>query len=122
MSLLSFVCIGFPGLALALEHNTARIKDRFIYNIKHYSVPTGVAVAIAMVILSVIASANNLGRSELTTLSAIIVFAIDLVLIVKISRPLNLFRTILLALIIAVFLGALLIPFFRNFFEFTLPF
>ena len=122
MSLLSFVCIGFPGLALALEHNTARIKDRFIYNIKHYSVPTGVAVAIAMVILSVIASANNLGRSELTTLSAIIVFAIDLVLIIKISRPLNLFRTILLALIIAVFLGALLIPFFRNFFEFTLPF
>ncbi|MBQ3280430.1 HAD-IC family P-type ATPase [Candidatus Saccharibacteria bacterium] len=120
MSLLSFACIGFPGLALALEHNTARIKDKFIYNIKHYSVPTGIAVAISMVVLSIVAEINNFDRSKLTTLSAIIVFTIDFFLIYKISRPLNLFRAILMALILAIFLGALFIPATQELFEFTL--
>ena len=122
MSLLSFACIGFPGLALALEKNTARIKDKFTYNIKHYSVPTGIAVAVSMVILSIVATANNFSREKLTTLSAIIVFAIDFFLIYKISRPLNLFRAILMVLILAIFLAALFIPFTQNLFEFTLAF
>ncbi|MBR3270053.1 HAD-IC family P-type ATPase [Candidatus Saccharibacteria bacterium] len=120
MSLLSFACIGFPGLVLALEKNTARIKDKFTYNIKHYSVPTGIAVATAMVILSIIATTNNFSREKLTTLSAIIVFSIDMILIYKVSRPLNLFRAALIAVIIAIFLCALFIPFIQNFFEFTL--
>ena len=122
MSLLSFACIGFPGLVLALEKNTARIKDKFIYNIKHYSVPTGITVAVSMLILSIVATTNDFSKQKLTTLSAIIVFAIDFILIYKVSKPLNLFRAALLALIIAIFLAALFIPFVRDFFEFTLAF
>ncbi len=122
MSLLSFACIGFPGLALALEHNTARIKDKFTYNIKHYSVPTGLTVAISMLILSIVATTNNFDRSKLTTLSAIIVFAIDCILIYQISKPLNLYRALLLALIVGIFLAVLFVPFLRAFFEFTLLF
>lgn len=120
MSLLSFACIGFPGLVLALEKNTARIKDKFTYNIKHYSVPTGIAVATSMVILSIVSEVNNFPRAKLTTLSAIIVFSIDMILIYKVSRPLNLFRAALIAIIIGIFLCALFIPFIQNFFEFTL--
>ena len=122
MSLLSFACIGFPGLALALEHNTARIKDKFTYNIKHYSVPTGLTVAASMIILSVVATANNFGRAKLTTLSAIIVFTIDCILIYQISKPLNLYRALLLLLIIGIFLAVLFIQFLQQFFEFTLAF
>ena len=122
MSLLSFACIGFPGLVLALEKNTARIKDKFTYNIKHYSVPTGIAVAISMLILSIIATTNDFTRAKLTTLSAIIVFAIDLILIYKVSKPLNFFRAALILVIIGIFLAALFIPFIREFFEFTLVF
>ncbi|MBQ6409688.1 HAD-IC family P-type ATPase [Candidatus Saccharibacteria bacterium] len=122
MSLLSFACIGFPGLALALEKNTARIKDKFIYNIKHYSVPTGIVVAISMVILSIVSEVNNFERNKLTTLSAIVVFAIDYILIYQISKPLNLFRGLLMALIAIIFLGALFIPATQSLFEFTLNF
>ena len=122
MSFLNFACIGFPGLVLALEKNTARIKDKFIYNIKHYSVPTGLAVAVSMIILSIVAANNDFSRAKLTTLSAIIVFAIDLILIYKVSKPLNFFRAALIAIIIALFLAVLFIPFARDFFEFTLAF
>ncbi|MDO5451480.1 MAG: HAD-IC family P-type ATPase, partial [Candidatus Saccharibacteria bacterium] len=55
MSILNFACIGLPGVILALEPNTARIKNKFIKNILQFSVPTGITVAISMLILAIIA-------------------------------------------------------------------
>ena len=119
MSLLNFVCIGFPGLILALEHNTARIKDRFTTNIVEYSFPIGFTVSICMLALSIISHHQDFSRFELTTTSVFIAFAIDLCLIYWISKPLNLLRTALIFVIIAIMAAAFLIPFAREFFEFT---
>ncbi len=119
MSLLNFLCIGFPGLVLALEKNTSRIKDQFVKNIKKFSIPTGVAVALSMVILSIIAELNNFARPELLTVSAIVTFVINIILIYRISRPLNTFRALLICIIIAIFIGAVSIPFTRILFDFA---
>ena len=119
MSLLSFACIGFPGLILALEKNTERIKNKFVTNILEYSVPIGLTVSIAMLALSIISHFNNFSRFELTTTSVFITFTIDLILIYWLSRPLNKLRTALLLSVIAIMAGAFLIPFTREFFEFT---
>ena len=120
MSLLNFACIGLPGVILALEKNTARVKNRFITNILQYSVPTGLTVAISMFALSIIAEINNFSRPELITSSALITFAIDFLLILWISKPLNLLRRLLLITIFSIIALALFIPFFRNFLDFTL--
>ena len=119
MSLLNFVCIGFPGLILALEHNTERIKDRFTRNIIEYSVPIGLTVSFAMLTLSIVSHFNNFTRFELTTTSVFITFTIDLILIYWISRPLNKLRTTLILGIIAIMVAVFLVPFGREFFEFT---
>ncbi len=118
MTLLNFVCITLPGLALALEHNTERIKNRFAYNIKRYSVPTGIIVATSMIILSIVAHNLSLEKPLLTTLSAIITIAISIVLTYKISKPLNPFRTLVILAIIVISVLALLLPLTRTFFEF----
>ncbi|MBQ3297128.1 HAD-IC family P-type ATPase [Candidatus Saccharibacteria bacterium] len=120
MSLLNFACIGLPGVILALESNTERVKNKFIKNILGYSVPTGITVAITMLIFSVIAENIGFTRPELITTSAIVTFAIDFLLIYSIARPLNLLRTILLAVIIGIITLAIMIPFTRNFLDFTL--
>ncbi|MDO4611872.1 MAG: HAD-IC family P-type ATPase [Candidatus Saccharibacteria bacterium] len=119
MSLLNFVCIGFPGAVLALERNTDRVKDRFITNIVEYSFPIGFTVTIAMLTLSIISEFNNFSRFELTTTSLFITFAIDLVLIYWVSRPLNKLRTALLFFVVGIMALAFGIPFIRDFFEFT---
>ena len=119
MTLLNFVCIAVPGVALALEHNTERIKNKFVSNIKHYSVPTGITIAAAMLILSAIATLNHFEKPLLTTLSSIITFAIYTILIYKISRPLNWFRAAIIAFVIIVMVGALLLPLTRSIFEFV---
>ena len=114
MSLLNFACIGFPGLVLALEHNTARIKNQFISNIINYSVPVGITVSVAMITLAIMAHINNFARPELLTASLFITFAVDITMICQISRPLNLLRGGLLITIVAIVVGAYLIPFTRN--------
>ena len=119
MSLLNFACIGFPGFVLALEHNTERIKNRFVTNIIEYSVPIGLTVTISMLILSIVAELNGFTKPELTTASVMITFAIDIFLIYWISRPLNKLRGSLFLGIIGIFAAVFLIPFLRNFFEFT---
>ena len=119
MTLLNVLCIGIPGLALALEKNTARIKDQFISNIKKYSIPTGIAIALSMLILSIIAESIDLPRPYLLTFSAIITFTINMLLIYRISRPLNTYRATMLALLIAIFVLALTLPVSRALFDFA---
>ena len=120
MSLLNFACIGLPGVILALESNTERVKNKFIKNILGFSVPTGITVAITMLIFSVIATNVGFTRPELITTSAIVTFAIDFLLIYSIARPLNLLRTILLTVILSIITLAITIPFTRDFLDFTL--
>ncbi len=119
MSLLNFACIGFPGLILALEKNTSRIKNLFVKNIIEYSVPVGLTVSLSMLTLSILSHHNNFSHFELTTTSAFITFTIDLILIYWISKPLNKLRTALILTIITIMSAAFLIPFGRDFFEFT---
>ena len=119
MSLLNFACIGFPGLILALEHNTERIKNRFARNILEYSVPIGLTISIAMLTLSGLAHFGVLPHYELPTTAIFVTFTIDLVLIYWISKPLNPLRAGLLLTIIAIMAGAFLIPFAHNFFDFV---
>lgn len=120
MSLLNFACIGFPGLVLALEHNTDRIKNLFIRNILTYSFPIGLTVSFCMTALSIVSHLEGFTHPELTTISVFVTFSIDLILIYWISRPLNPLRTGLLATIIGIMVGAFAIPMIRDFFEFVL--
>ena len=119
MSLLNFACIGLPGLILALEKNTDRVKNQFVSNILTYSLPIGLTVSFAMIALAIIAGVNEFPRYELSTTAVFVTFAIDMVLIYWISRPLNKLRTALLVAIIAIMAVIFLWPFARDFFEFT---
>ena len=119
MSLLNFLCIGLPGFALALEKDTSRIKNKFISNIKHYSVPTGILISIVVLIISVVSEIHNFPRPLFTTISVSAVFLLDLFLLFRISYPLNKYRGFLLALITLIFLSILFVPHLNAFFEFA---
>ena len=119
MSLLNFACIGFPGLVLSLEHNTDRIKNRFTRNIIEYSLPVGLTISISMLTISLLAHFGIFPHYDLATTAIFVTFTIDLILIYWISKPLNVLRASLLCTIIGIMVGAFLIPFFHNFFDFV---
>ncbi len=120
MSLLNFACIGFPGLVLALEKNTDRIKNRFIRNILTYSFPVGLTVSICMAALSIVSHLQGFTHHELTTISVFVTFTIDLILIYWLSRPLTPLRAGLFFTIIGIMVAAFAIPLIREFFEFVI--
>ena len=117
MSLLNFACIGLPGLILALEPNTARIKNQFVKNIINYSVPVGITVSATMVTLAIVASLNNFPRPELLTASLFVTFTIDLAMLYQLCKPLNFLRSALLIVIIAIVVGAFIVPYTRSFLD-----
>ena len=120
MSLLNFACIGFPGLVLALEKNTNRIKNNFTRNILTYSFPIGLTVSFCMAALSIVSHLQGFSHPELTTISVFVTFTIDLVLIYWISRPLNKLRAGLFFTIIGIMVAAFAVPLIRDFFEFVI--
>ena len=120
MSLLNFSCIGFPGLVLALEKNTDRIKNRFTRNILTYSFPVGLTVSICMAALSIVSHLQGFTHHELTTISVFVTFTIDLILIYWLSRPLTPLRAGLFFTIIGIMVAAFAIPLIREFFEFVI--
>ena len=119
MSLLNFACIGLPGLVLALEHNTERIKNRFARNILEYSVPVGLTISISMLTLSLLAHFGVFPHYDLATTAVFVTFTIDLILIYWISKPLNILRATLLISIITIMICAFLVPFAHDFFDFV---
>lgn len=119
MSLLNFACIGLPGLVLALEHNTERVKNRFARNIIEYSVPVGLTISISMLTISLLAHFGVFPHYDLATTAVFVTFSIDLILIYWISRPINPLRAGLLLTIIGIVSAAFLMPFFHNFFDFV---
>lgn len=118
MSLLNFLCIGFPGFVLALEPNIARVKDQFIHNIKHLAIPTGIVISLVALTISIVSAVIHIPRNLLVTIAIIAVFTLDFLLLYRISRPLTKLRLALLIVILIIFLGALFIPFVRDFFDF----
>ena len=119
MTLLNFACIGYPGLILALEHNTSRIKNRFTRNILEYSVPVGLTITIAMLTISILAHLNIFPSSELPTIAIFVTFVVDFILIFWLAYPPNPLRAALLGSIIGIMAGAFLVPFFHRLFDFV---
>ncbi len=110
MTLLNVLCIGLPGFVLALETNTERIRDQLVTNIKKYSLPTGIAIAVACLILAALDAIVHIPRPQLLTYSMIVTFTLSIILIYRISEPLNRFRASLLIAIILIFVLILLVP------------
>ena len=94
-------------------------ENRFARNILEYSVPVGLTISIAMLTLSLLSHFGVFPSTDLATTAIFVTFAIDLILIYWISRPMNKLRASLLIAIIIVMIGAFLIPFFHKFFDFV---
>ena len=58
LTLISTVTIGIPSFILALEPNNARIRGNFLRNVISKSLPTGITVALNILIISILNKCN----------------------------------------------------------------
>jgi cation-transporting ATPase E len=93
--------IGFASLVLALEPNNNRVEGKFLPKITRNIIPPALSLTISVVIImllrsSGILSTERISDAEYTTLIALIIYGTFVILLYRISRPLNLTRGLLL--------------------------
>ena len=117
MSLISTLTIGIPAFILALEPNFKRIEGNFLINVISNAIPSAVTTVINILFTLFMAKLFNLSSAQTSTIIVAITGYTALLLIYKISKPLNLLRKSLLFTLIVIFIMAFITPIGRKIFS-----
>lgn len=117
MTLINSLTIGIPAFILALEPNKSRIKGKFLVNVISKAIPSGITTVVNILLLVLLASLLKLPTEQTSTCAVIITAYTALLLIYRISKPLNFLRTSLLVLLTSIFVLAFIIPVGREIFS-----
>lgn len=104
LSLMALVCIGIPSFILALEPNKERIQGKFINNVISKSIPTALTTVCNVILVAIISWMFDIPVEIYSTMCVILTVITGFSLLVKISKPLNAFRTILIVCMILLFI------------------
>lgn len=116
-TLISALTIGAPSFLLALEPNRERIRGRFLANVLKRALPGGVTMAINILLLAAAAGWLGFTPEQFSTAAVLITGFTGFLNLWWTARPLNLWRSAILAVMAAGFAGSCLL--FSGFFSLT---
>lgn len=119
LSLIGALTIGFPSFVLALQPNKNIVRGNFTFNIIIRALPAAICVVLNIILTAVLSRAFAITPEELSTIAVYITSLICLMLILRLSIPLNALRTAMLVLSVAGLLIAFI--FFGWFFMLVQP-
>jgi len=121
-TLISALTIGVPGFFLALAPNARRAQPGFLPRVLRFAIPTGAVAAITTFVAYLMARAqSDVSLEQARTVAVITLFLVALWVLVILARPLNVWRILLIAAMGVAFLGALRIPWVRDYFDLVMP-
>ena len=122
LTIISSLTIGIPGFFLALAPNEQRYTPGFVWRVLRFAVPAGAVAATATLVAYELAlDTSGVSIDEGRTVATITLFLVTLWVLSILARPASLWRTGLVAAMGALFVGALSIPWFRDYFALDLP-
>ena len=117
LTLIGVFTVALPSFTLALQPNQNIIKGNFTFNIIARAMPAAICVILNIVLIALTGHLFSLTIGEFSTISVYMTALSCLLLVIRLSVPLNLLRGIMLILSIGgVVVGSL---FFRQFFSLT---
>ena len=121
-TLISALTIGIPGFFLALAPNHRRARSGFLPRVLRFAIPAGVvAAATTFASFQMARSQDDVDAVQARTIAVITLFLVAMWVLVILSRPLNVWRIGLIVAMVALFVGALTIPWFADYFDLDLP-
>ena len=88
LTVINALTVGLPSLVLALEPNRERIRGRFLQGALERALPGGLAIFLALTV----AQLMDLSSRALFTAAAVILSAVGLCVLVKVSQPMTRLR------------------------------
>jgi cation-transporting ATPase E len=115
LSLISALTIGVPSFFLALEPNKSRVHGAFLPNVLREAFPGGLTDLIVILGIQAFAFAFDFSTQSLSTLSALCVAFIGLLVLYQVCKPFDAKRRVLWALVAAAMVFC--VVFLRDFFS-----
>ena len=103
LSLFNITLIGIPSFILAMEPNANLVRGRFLKNVLFRALPAGVTDYLAMLGAILVCAHFDIPLEEMSTMTTIIIGGIGLMMLYRISRPLNSLRIALIISMMALF-------------------
>ena len=121
-TLISALTIGIPGFFLALAPNPRRARSGFLPRVLRFAIPAGlVAAATTFASFQMARAQDDVDAVQARTIAVITLFLVAMWVLVILSRPLNVWRIGLIVAMVALFVGALTIPWFADYLDLDLP-
>ena len=118
LSILSWFTIGVPAFFLALEPNDQRVEKGFMPRVLGRSVPAGIVIAVATMMVFAIAQLDqSIDSDHARTVAVLVAGSVALMNLYRVARPLNHLRAGLVITMVALFALAFALPIGRNWFE-----
>jgi len=109
LTLFNVMFIGVPSFFLALEPNRARVRGRFLANVLINSLPAGLTDVVAVLAVMFVGYKLGVPTEQQATISTIVISFVGFMMLVKVSRPFNHVRRVLVvAMVLGFTLGAAL--------------
>ena len=122
LTLIGTFSIGVPGFFLALSANEALVRPGFLQRVLRYSIPAGVVSgAVAYAVYETTRQMDTVTLAEARTGATVTLLSAGLVVLIVVSRPLQLWKVGLSLSMAALYVGVMVIPFLRDYFQLDLP-
>lgn len=117
LTLIGAFTVGLPSFVLALQPNKNIIKGNFTFNIISRALPAALCVIVNIIVIAIISPHFTISESEFSTISVYMTALSCMLLVFRLSLPLNALRSVMLIVCSsAVVLGSI---FFGQFFSLT---
>jgi cation-transporting ATPase E len=119
MSLISTLTVGIPSFLLALESNTARIKESIFSNIMHVSLPAALAICANIIFCFLVRSWLKIPQDIYSSIAVATTGILSIQLLRQVSLPFNFFRGAVFWFVVSAF--AVCFIFYGNIFLIVSP-
>lgn len=111
LSLLGIFTVGMPGFLLAMQPNRDIIRGKFIRNVIIKALPAALTDFIIVIVLSVLGEYYGTDHNQLATMTALVIIAVGLLMLIRICKPMNLTKRCICVMMLAgIVLSVIFLP------------
>jgi cation-transporting P-type ATPase E len=123
LTVVDALTIGIPGFVLSFEPSHEPARPGFLRRVVRFCVPVGIVIGVVAMAVFGILRGTAVGADRPAAQSGVtmVLTALGLVALHELMRPLDRRRTVLLVVLVAMAVGAFLIPFVADFFSLQIP-
>ena len=101
ISMVAMFTIGIPAFLLAMEPNKKMIEGHFLTNVLLKALPAGLTDVLIVGFLTVFGQTFGMSDEEISTAATLLLAIVGLMILFKISKPMNVFRWIVWSAMVA---------------------